>query len=414
MNKLAGKLAVSLIVAAWPLVPSAAAAQTVQTTPAATEPGDRTAATRQKARAMVESGLAFLKSKQQADGSWQPDARVPPAITALALRAAVNAPGASADDDFITKGYDALLKQQVTDGGIYADTLANYNTSIAVSALTAAQERAGDERYQPQIDKAVAYVRRLQWGAEPRASGAGEKDVAVAETDAAYGGWGYGGRQGGRPDLSNAQIALEALRDAGVKPDDPAFQRAVRFVTKLQNRSETNPSAWAGDDGGFVYSPGGDRTGESMAGEYVSPDGRRMLRSYGSMTYAGLKSMVYAGLAKDDPRVKAAFDWATARWTLDANPGMADAAGGGESGLYYYYLTLARALHAYDQPTIPANGGQVDWRVALVDALTKRQKPDGSWAGEARFRESDPVLVTAYGVLALENVLDDLDRHPAE
>ena len=371
-----------------------------------------TQATRAEAEVLVEKGVAFLKTKQQADGSWQPDPRVPPAITALVLRAAVNAPGASADDDFLKKGYDALLRQQVTDGGIYADTLANYNTSIAVSALTAAQKRAGDGRYQPQIDRAVAYVRRLQWGVEPQANGEGEKDVAVAKDDAAYGGWGYGGRQGGRPDLSNAQMALEALRDAGVKPDDPAFQRAVQFVTKLQNNSETNPSAWAGDDGGFVYSPGGDRTGESMAGEYVSPDGRRMLRSYGSMTYAGLKSMVYAGLQKDDPRVKAAFNWITTNWTLNANPGMADA-GNGENGLFYYYLTLARALDAYDQPAVPGGGGRVDWRVALVDKLADLQKPDGSWVGEARFRENDPVLVTAYGVIALENVLNDLDEHPA-
>ena len=27
------------------------------------------------------------------------------------------------------------------------------------------------------------------------------------------------------------------------------------------------------------------------------------------MTYSGLKSMIYAGLTKDDPRVKAAVQW---------------------------------------------------------------------------------------------------------
>ena len=35
------------------------------------------------------------------------------------------------------------------------------------------------------------------------------------------------------------------------------------------------------------------------------------LRSYASMTYAGLKSMIYAGLDRDDPRVKAALDYIT-------------------------------------------------------------------------------------------------------
>ena len=400
------------------LIVAAALALPVAVSFAHAAPATRAAAPAQagettaKAQALIEGGARFLLAQQQADGTWQGDPRVPPAITALALRAVVSAPNGSADDAATKKGYDALLAQQVTDGGIYADTLANYNTAIAVSSLTAAQKRAGDGRYQPQIDRAVAYLRSLQWGVEAKATGEKDKDVAVSKEDAAYGGWGYGGRKGSRPDLSNAQMALEALRDAGVRGDDPAFQRAVAFVTKLQNHSETNPAAWAGDDGGFVYSPGGDRLGESMAGEYVTPDGRRMLRSYGSMTYAGLKSMVYAGLTKDDPRVRAAFDWVVNNWTLDANPGMA-ADHAAEDGLFYYYLTLARAMDAYDQPTLTSNGRQIDWRTALVDKLAALQKPDGSWVGEARFRENDPVLVTAYSVIALENVLTDLEQHPA-
>ena len=48
-----------------------------------------------------------------------------------------------------------------------------------------------------------------------------------------------------------------------------------------------------------------------------------MLRSYGSMTYAGLKSMIYAGLSHDDPRVKAAWEWIGRNFTVDENPGMA-------------------------------------------------------------------------------------------
>ena len=66
------------------------------------------------------------------------------------------------------------------------------------------------------------------------------------------------------------------------------------------------------------------------------------------MTYAGLKSMIYAGLTKDDPRVKAAMEWIGKNWTLDENPGMqyADPSdpASAQSGLYYYYHTLARAL----------------------------------------------------------------------
>ena len=326
----------------------------------------------QEAERLTKSGLDFLAGRQQDDGSWQPVEQVPPAITALALRAFVEAPGYGPDDPRVARGYDALLAQQVADGGIYDDLLANYNTAISLSALTAARDAAGDDRYAEQVGNAVAYLRRLQWTPETRPDFEDDEVVQTVtdEDDPFYGGWGYGGRSRGpgRPDLSNATMALEALHNAGVPADDPAMQRALTFVSRLQNHSETNPYAWAGDDGGFIYSPGGDRAFESFAGEFTTPDGDRRLRSYGSMTYAGLKSMIYAGLTKDDPRVAAAFDWITNNWTLDANPGMAagDPANA-EYGLYYYYLTLARALDAYDQPVLQTPAGEVDWRLALID-----------------------------------------------
>jgi squalene-hopene/tetraprenyl-beta-curcumene cyclase len=152
-----------------------------------------------------------------------------------------------------------------------------------------------------------------------------------------------------------------------------------------------------------------------MAGELTGPDGRRLLRSYGTMTYAGLKSMIYAGLTKDDPRVKAAWSWVTKNWTLDENPGMKgsspDAA---QSGLYYYFHTLAKALNAYNQPTIETTRGKHDWRIEVVEKVATLQKPDGSWQGDKRWMENNPVLVTAYTVLALQEVQRDLAEHPVK
>jgi squalene-hopene/tetraprenyl-beta-curcumene cyclase len=240
--------------------------------------------------------------------------------------------------------------------------------------------------------------------------------VVKDEKDPFFGGTGYGGRSrgAGRPDLSNVQLTLDALRDAGLTPDDPAFQNALKFVSRTQNNSETNDQAWAGDDGGFVYGPGDTRRGESMAGEYTAPDGRRLLRSYGSMTYAGLKSMIYAGLTKDDPRVKAAWAWIAKNWTLDENPGMRlNDPKVAQQGLYYYYHTLARALNAYDEPVIvDPQGHKHDWRVGLVDRLASLQRPDGSWAGEAKWMEGNPVLTTSYVAIALREALEDLKQHP--
>src|SRR5688572_29668105 len=173
---------------------------------------------------------------------------------------------------------------------------------------------------------------------------------------------------------------------------------------------------WASDDGGFIYSPGKDGSGESSAGEYASPDGKRMLRSYGSMTYAGLKSMIYAGLSKDDPRVKAAWDWISKNWSVDENPGMRfSSPDHAQYGLFYYYMTLARALNVYDQPTIvDPRGNKHDWRVELIEKLASLQAADGSFTGDKRWMEDNPVLATAYATLALQEAMEDLKQHPVK
>lgn len=363
------------------------------------------------ARAVLDKGLEYLKAQQKEDGGWAGE-REPPAFTAIVLRGFVQDPRYDLKTDFVKLGYDRLLQYQLDSGGIYQDALANYNTAIALSALAAAE----NPDFQDEIDRAVAYLKGLQWG-RSGATGPGGETIAD-DKHTWYGGWGYGGhsRGSGRPDLSNTHMTIEALAEAGLKPGDPAYDAAIRFVTRLQNHSETNDQPWAGNDGGFVYGPADDGSGESLAGEYVAPDGRRMLRSYGSMTYAGLKSFIYAGLSKDDPRVKAAWDWVTGNWTLDENPGMrAGNPENAEQGLYYYYMTLARALNAYDQPTITAPDGTThDWRVELIDKLATLQREDGSWSGERRWMESNPTLVTSYVVLALQEAIEDLQQHPAK
>jgi squalene-hopene/tetraprenyl-beta-curcumene cyclase len=176
----------------------------------------------------------------------------------------------------------------------------------------------------------------------------------------------------------------------------------------LESKYNTTPFAAKVKDGGFYYTIADN--GASMAGK-TEDDG---LRSYGSMTYAGLKSMIYAGLSKDDPRVKAAVDWISKHWTLDENPAMREAGDQfAQNGLYYYYYTYAHALNAYDQPVITdAKGKQHDWRVELIDKLAGLQKEDGSFVGEKRWMEDNPALTTAYVVLALQEAQRDLKEHP--
>lgn len=398
----------SMLAAALVAVPVAAPATLFAQ--AAQQPGETTS-TAAKAHAQIDRALAFLKSQQNEDGGWASD-REPPAITALVLRAFVQDAQYDHSTDFVARGYQKLLSHQLEDGGIYDNALANYNTAVSVSALAAANNPA----FETELNRATAYLKGLQWGVRATEGPKGEQ--IVGEEHSWYGGWGYGGhsRGSGRPDLSNTQMALEALNEAGVPQDDPAYQAAIVFASRLQNHSETNTQPWAGNDGGFVYSPNDDGSYESHAGEYTTPDGRRALRSYGSMTYAGLKSFIYAGLEKDDPRVQAAWDWITSNWTLDSNPGMQqNNPDYSDWGQYYYYMTLARALNAYDEPVITTPSGEkVDWRVALVDKLETLQKEDGSWSGSRKWMEDNPIIVTSYIVMSLQEVLQDLEEHPIE
>ncbi|MGA2582796.1 MAG: prenyltransferase/squalene oxidase repeat-containing protein [Tepidisphaeraceae bacterium] len=356
------------------------------------------------AQSTCDKALAYLKSQQKPDNSWQTDTD-PLGFTSLALRAFMADQNHDADEPFLDKGFDKLLSNQLEDGGIYKDVLAGYNTAVAISALAAAKEA----EYQAPIKKAVEYLKSLQWS--DKIVGVSSDITVTNDKDPRYGGWGYGKR--GRPDLSNTQMALDALHDAGLKSDDPAYQAALKFVTRCQNLSETNDQTWSSDDGGFIYTP--IDGGMSPAGDLMLGN-RRLLRSYGSMTYAGLKSMIYAGLTHDDPRVKAAWGWISKNFTVDENPGMS-AVGPEKSqdGFFYYCYTMSHALSAYGQPVITdAAGKPHDWRIALVEKLASIQKPDGSFIGTSNWMENSPVLSTSYTVITLEEAKNDLKLHPPQ
>ena len=102
---------------------------------------------------------------------------------------------------------------------------------------------------------------------------------------------------------------------------DLNWQAAVHFIQSCQNLPSHNAETWASDDpqnkGGFIYAPG-----RSMAGQTNGPSVRVAFRSYGSMSYAGLLTYIYADLKPDDPRVTAVVNWLKDNYTLDENPGM--------------------------------------------------------------------------------------------
>jgi squalene-hopene/tetraprenyl-beta-curcumene cyclase len=328
---------------------------------------------------MASKAINYLATRGQAeDGSYSSFAG--PGITAL-VTTAIMQHGRSPDDPFVARSLKYLEQFIQRDGGIHRpETLyRNYETCLGILCFTQANK---DGRYDQVLKKADAFVKGIQW----------DEAEGHDSTSASYGGAGYGKHK--RPDLSNTTFLVEALKATGNADDSEAIQRALVFVSRCQNletEHNTTPFAAKNPDGGFYYTPAAG--GTSQAGE--TPSGG--LRSYGSMTYAGLKSMIYAGVGPEDPRVQAAVKWIRMHYDLQENPGM------GSAGLYYYYHTFAKALDALgDNALVDADGKKHDWRAELRAELARRQQHNGSWINEnERWLEADPNLVTGYALMTL-------------
>ncbi len=342
---------------------------------------------RGRTKGAVDRGLKFLASTQQPDGGWMGRATTDPAITALAAKCFIQHPEYGPGHSISRRAIGFILEHVQANGGIYVPDLGlrNYYTSVCVMALSATRDTA----HARTIARAQAFLKKGQW----------DEPESIDPQHEWYGGAGYGRHK--RPDLSNTQMMLEALKQSGLPADDPVYRKALAFVSRCQMSSETNDRGFArgSGDGGFIYSPV--NGGESKAGT-VTIDGQTRLRSYGSMTYAGFKSLLYAGLSKNDPRVRAAYDWIRRNYTLETNPNMPD--GKSLEGLYYTYHVMARALDAWGEDTIvDAGGREHDWRRELCSKLVSVQRTDGSWVNAAdRWYEGNPQLVTAYAILAIQ------------
>ena len=214
-----------------------------------------------------------------------------------------------------------------------------------------------------------------------------------------FGGIGYG--KTGRADLSNGSWASEALaktdyldkepysKDPEADKKNEKMYEAMRgFLTRCQNLKKSNDAA-SFDDGGFFYRPNESKAPGSSG---------NMLISSGSMTYAGLKSMLHARMDRNDPRVKGAIKYLTGNFTVTENPGM------GQMGLYYYIHVMTKALDAYGQDVlVDEKGNKHDWKKEVSTKVLADQKDDGSWVNSnGRFMEGVPVLSTSYMMIALK------------
>lgn len=377
----------------------------------------RKSAPEQQAKAwkpFMQKGLDWLLAQQSEPGVWSMPGRdgkvqPEPGVTALALAALAGKPAATRsakETESLTKGIEWLLAQQKAhEDGAFSDQVPNYVTSAAVLAISRARGIDVDAKEIAQsLAKAQKYLLMIQ----------NIERNGYMPSDRDYGSVGYGGAQ--RGDLSNTQMALDALRATGLDASDDAFAKALIYLRRVQNLP--GQGSWSGkgtndkgdkvdivpgDDGGATYYPG-----VSYAGYDETADGGFVPRSYGSMTYALLKCYVIAGIDRNDPRIGKALDWCFKNFTLDINPGVKASLGENVQyqGLFYYYLALSRALSIAGVDKIPAKAeadAGLDWRTALETKLEALQQDDGSWvnAKNSRWWENSPMLCTAYALLAL-------------
>lgn len=345
----------------------------------------------EEAHAAVSRGLDWLAAHQKEDGSWSNGDF--PALTALPLWAFTQSRHPK-KDEIIRRAVSYILTCAHDDGSIYREVegrkgggLSNYNTAICMTALHA----VGDPALAPVILKAREFIAESQHFGD----------------DIYRGGFGYDrSTRRAYTDLLNTFYAVQAMkltqdvedrRPEGEPHADIDWSETVKFIERMQNK----PAAGSENAGGFYYNPT-----DPKAGTTTNKEGVVVFRAYGSITYAGMLALVYADIDRSDVRVQSAFDWAAKHWTLKENPGM------GDQGLYFFYNVLSRCLDAYGRDLVPIeNGEPVNWREALIAKIVALQKiePDngqGYWVNDvSRYWEGDPVLVTAYTLLALESAL---------
>jgi squalene-hopene/tetraprenyl-beta-curcumene cyclase len=197
------------------------------------------------------------------------------------------------------------------------------------------------------------------------------------------------------PDLLHTALMLRALRDAGVKDNDPYSQNALTFIARRQiaddhgGRHEGNQH----DRGGFSMGPVVESTGGTLK--------MRLRPANGASTCLGLTSLLAAGEAPGDTRVRGGVRWLEEHYSIDVHPGMARA----REGLYCYYYEFARAMTTLGYDCVrDAQGVVHNWRAELKRKLFEQQNVDRSWTNPDESREPDgraPVTVTSLALLTL-------------
>jgi len=356
----------------------------------------------------------WIVTQQDEKGAWKaglPGKEQPSiAYTGLIVAALAEAPAdlRAKYRPAIDKGVAYIVSKQNTDGSFGEGPAGGYykvyTTSIALMSLSLASPDKKDA-----IGNARGYLKsnQLKEGPDKGSLGYGDKEPKFENGKLV--------EKSSIPNLSTTGFAAEGMARSGLPKDDQFWKLVIEYVQKCQNNSETNTDAAfvarlkekglsVGDDGGLFYAAD---PADTKAGTVKLTD-KTIIQSYGSMTYDGIKTYLYSGLSKDDPRVKAALDWVRKNYSVEAHPGFAfDAKRTHLMGLFYYYLLMARAFDALGEKTFTTFDGKVHkWANELGEQLLKIQKEEKMWVNEnPRWWEADPLLVTSYVLNTLNSAM---------
>lgn len=412
----------------------------------------------------VAKGLSWLLSKQQPDGGIY-DTILPVYNTAISLTALsrANTPEARNaikpaqdflknlqyfEDTRVLEGNSETAKPVKREDPFYGGW--GYgnrgrpdmsNTAFALEALHASGLESSDAAYK----RAMSFMQRCQmderFNDSAFAKGSSQGGFIYATSvnkDNPGGGQSFAGEiceslsgppgtiatfslkkdKDGKPSLKKSAIvdllsaAFAASADTGIKEHAMEFQ--VLLGASSDGTSSFDITVRSGVTDPALLSASvsqamKDHLGESSkveAREVSSWRGESHLRAYGTMSYAGLKSYLYAGLSREDERVKAVTAWIRRNYTLTENPGV------GNDGFYYYILMFGRAMKASgetDFETVSESGTPQsrNWRIDLVNRMAELQQPDGSFKTiDSRWMEDNSILITAYALIALESAAD--------
>jgi squalene-hopene/tetraprenyl-beta-curcumene cyclase len=373
--------------------------------------------------AYVDAADALIR-QQDEGGAWRiamPDRTAPSvAYTALVVSALARGP-----DDLrakhrpaIEKATRFLLSRANLDGsfgeGDSGSYMKTYATAVTLSALSSAEWA---EKVSDAMRGARAYLQRnqLKEGLHRGGEGYGD-DEPRRNPDTGV--WEI--QRSKIANLSATAAVAEAMKDTGLSLSDDFWGLVAEYVRKCQNSADVNKDPLlaaafkakglsVGDEGDLYYTPEPDGKLQKAGTRKIAD--RETIAGYGSMTYDGIKTYLYAGLRKDSPEVKAAIDWVRRNYSVDAHPGFLHSRARRDElrGIYYYYLVMARALDAYgERPFITSDGREHDWPKELAEKLLSTMSEAKSWRNDnPAWYEGDSILTTSYVL----NIMDVLLRY---